>query len=34
VRIGCALLDACDWLAPRMGSVTTPLLVFHSENDT
>lgn len=34
VRIGCALMNACDWLAPRMGTVTTPLLVFHSENDT
>jgi hypothetical protein len=34
VRIGCQLLNACDWLAPRMRKVTTPLLVFHSENDT
>lgn len=34
VRIGCELMRACDWLAPRMGTVTTPLLIFHSENDT
>lgn len=34
VRIACQLLNACEWLEPRMGDVTTPLLIFHSENDT
>lgn len=34
VRIGTAYMDACDWLGPRMATVATPLLIFHSENDT
>ena len=35
-RVGLAvqLLSACDWHAPRLGSVSTPLLIFHSERDT
>lgn len=34
VRIGCELMRACDWLTPRMSGVTTPFIIFHSENDT
>ncbi|KIZ06608.1 hypothetical protein MNEG_1342 [Monoraphidium neglectum] len=33
IRVGTQLLAACDWLAPRMEDVETPLLVFHSEHD-